>query len=483
MSDKQRVHTTQTGLNPNTTYVARVRTFDKLGNPSGWTEATVFKTPELDGDSFIPEDNGPPGIPLGLSVRPGFKEILVDWNANLEEDMKYGFGNYIVEISAPSMATPFVTDTVQTQNTFLYYNDRNWDPGQDIEVRVRALDPYGNMSDWSPPVTVTTHAIRAGDIVPALVLGPGQSIQSMNWDGTTADDPDATEGWRIDADGDSQFQDAIIRGDIHADRFYTLDPAGGPMILMDTNEYGFASINFLLSEDFIDEEHLTFPAKLEYDYLDTPVSIHSLGLHSFAPPIPTHDFEAEPSFIGVIASPGNYSNAEVIGGLNTYISAREGSVNIAGPMYSSHPMRKMNRSSVQSISSGTTAVIITNNTLKHVRLSAGFNDDSVSLNATTGVITPKHAGLWEIKVRVNWTFPTTGEYGHQVGWRFNNSVDYWESNAMTNALAHSVQAPNNFSFTQEFNGTTDEFRLIGYHSRGSNANCDLREVTVELISS
>lgn len=221
-NNEEQVQTTQAGLTPDTEYIARVRTIDKLGNPSGWADAVKFKTPALAAGMPLPEDNGPPGTPTGLDVQGGFGAILVNWTPNPEPDMQYGFGRYIVKIEDPLANI----DTVEllTGATELYYTNPELVPGQDLNVSIKAKDPYDNESSYGAPITETLTLIDTGDLVDAMVLKEGQAIQSSDWPDdlggaglpvdTDVEDNLDTHGWRIESNGKAAFNDVRLRGNL-----------------------------------------------------------------------------------------------------------------------------------------------------------------------------------------------------------------------------------------------------------------------------
>lgn len=76
MSEAKEVKVTYSGLTPDTKYIGRVRTFDKLGNPSGWTDAIAFTTPRLDEEDVpVQEDNDGNTLLRGLSFNK--KPLLI----------------------------------------------------------------------------------------------------------------------------------------------------------------------------------------------------------------------------------------------------------------------------------------------------------------------------------------------------------------------------------------------------------------------
>lgn len=222
MSSNKEVKTTHVGLRPGTDYIARVRTFDKLGNPSGWANAQTFTTPELEG-AYIPEHEGTHEAPTNFSMEAGYKAFLAQWDPDLAEDMKYGFGRYVIEVTWIDNADDEHTDEHTLSDTdffedggvykYLYSNDEI-KPGSDVTARVKVLDPHDNESEYSIEDTETTELIYTHDLIDPMIIPHGKALQAASWNGTLALENDATRGWRLEADGNANFYNAILRGDL-----------------------------------------------------------------------------------------------------------------------------------------------------------------------------------------------------------------------------------------------------------------------------
>lgn len=205
---------TERGLLPNTRYAIRVRAFNNLGVPSNWSEAiefgtasddTVPATPQnlllstIDGHLTILWDNvttNEDGTPL---TDLAFYEIL------LQDNIEYGAGG--------DLLPPFRYTSIANSYTFLYSANKaihdavGEPPSDDWTVTVRAVDFSGNPS---------------GDAtnVQALSFGGGGSdfpvnFESTNYDGTSVEDHDATEGIKIQENGEAEFEDLRINGDLY----------------------------------------------------------------------------------------------------------------------------------------------------------------------------------------------------------------------------------------------------------------------------
>ncbi len=248
MSDKSRVSTTHTGLTPDTKYIARVRSFDKLGNPTEWADAVVFTTPSIDENIYIPDDNSAPATPANVVIKTAFKAVRVSWDPNTEIDMVNGYGKYIVQLDFTGHF--LFPREYETTDPHLVDVNSEFTPGLPLFTRVRAEDAHGNQSDWSSVVMDTLLWNDTEDLVSDLVLEPGQSISSANWDGMgqiDLDDPNSigTQGFRFQADGVGVLTDALIRGVVEADTFRTRpDFTTGGGIEINTTDVGANVILF-----------------------------------------------------------------------------------------------------------------------------------------------------------------------------------------------------------------------------------------------
>jgi hypothetical protein len=138
------------GLKPETTYGFRVIGINRIGMTSiapAYTDVTTIK------DATIPE------AVTGLRLSAGLTSIMALWDESPEPDVRWGAGQYEVQLSAnddfpdnePGIE---YTRIVYTTSTLASFSDLMY--GAELFVRVRAIDASGNAGPWSAVVSAIT---------------------------------------------------------------------------------------------------------------------------------------------------------------------------------------------------------------------------------------------------------------------------------------------------------------------------------------
>lgn len=157
-------HVTRTNLNsiriepakPGSSYVVKVTNILLSGARGTFASDTIVAA----------ADAIAPGQVVGLSMGNGLRSVTASWSENTEEDMKFGLGQYQVQLDdANTFATPVhdrIVGGLVTSFTDLLANTAYW-------LRVRAVDTSGNLGLWSATVTVTTGLVADTDMGPDSV--------------------------------------------------------------------------------------------------------------------------------------------------------------------------------------------------------------------------------------------------------------------------------------------------------------------------
>jgi titin len=146
------------------TYYFQINATDG-SNPSAYVPATPISV-------TIPGDTTVPAAPTGLSVVPGFNNIIAYWNRNSENDVDLGRGTYQFQLSTTTAFTSVLQDRTITGTVASF---TGLTTGTTYYVRVRAIDASGNAGTWSNPGSATPGkisgqaSIENGTIVGDLV--------------------------------------------------------------------------------------------------------------------------------------------------------------------------------------------------------------------------------------------------------------------------------------------------------------------------
>lgn len=215
-------------LVPSTAYNLDVRSIATNGRPGAWVA-------QSGGTGTTVADTTAPAQVTGLAAAaaPGYQTIMLTWTANTESDLDH----YDVQIDDTAVTyLSLVFDEAVDASVIVADNlVGTGTPGAtNYYARVRAVDKSGNAGTWSANVgPITTNLvesayiaelfagkIKAGTIEASTIkldktAGAGESvIQSVDF-------VTGTSGWAINGDGDAEFQDVTVRGDIVADTFAT----------------------------------------------------------------------------------------------------------------------------------------------------------------------------------------------------------------------------------------------------------------------
>ena len=227
---------TERGLLPNTRYAMRVRAINNLGIVSGWSDAIEFITANDDTTPSAPTN-------VVLSTTDGHLTILWDevttntdgtpigdlayYEITLQDNILYG----------GELLDPFKYTSITNSYTFLYSaNNAIHDvvgesPSDDWTVSVRAVDYSGNTS------------LGSGDTIALSFTGTGSDIpvnfESTDYDGTDVETRDATDGIRIQENGEAEFNDLYVNGDLEVSGHSFLAP---PMLVYSRNEANAATV-------------------------------------------------------------------------------------------------------------------------------------------------------------------------------------------------------------------------------------------------
>lgn len=119
-----------------TSYDFRIRAVDFNSNKGAWSAVVV--APGVKKTTL-------PAAPTGLTVRGGTTNLMVIWNASTDPSMANWSGTYEVQISKTTgFASPITIKTSSTLASFI-----SLDANTIYYVRIRSIDPYGNIGAWS----------------------------------------------------------------------------------------------------------------------------------------------------------------------------------------------------------------------------------------------------------------------------------------------------------------------------------------------
>lgn len=219
---------TERGLVPNTRYVMRVRALNGLGVTSDWSESIEFD---------VGSDLTTPATPANVKLSTVDGHITVLWDevttnedgsaisdlafyeVLLQDNVHYGILPLPPSGLLPSgYLPPFRYTAITNSYTFLYSANKaihdalhpQKPPSDNWSVIVRAVDFSGNSSGDGTDGT--------NDPIDLSFGGSGENFpinfQSSDYDGTSVEDGDATDGIRIQENGEAEFNDLRINGDL-----------------------------------------------------------------------------------------------------------------------------------------------------------------------------------------------------------------------------------------------------------------------------
>lgn len=183
-----------TSVSPGVEYEFQVAAFDSFGDYSEYSDAELITTHV---------DDKPPASPTITDVTPMIRSIIVQWEANTEPD----FAKYEIQIAESGQ--DFHTYTEPSGGTIesitRYYDDSDgWVdlvPGDEYEVRMRAVDRASNASDWSDVQSAEAGQASDDDIealaVDKLISGELTAVVALLGTIKTAD-----SGARIEIDSE-----------------------------------------------------------------------------------------------------------------------------------------------------------------------------------------------------------------------------------------------------------------------------------------
>ncbi|MBN2536160.1 MAG: fibronectin type III domain-containing protein [Spirochaetales bacterium] len=152
-------------LTPDSTYIFRVYATDKIGNKSDFSAPFSVTT-----------NHGlPPTVPQNLAVS-GVTEtsISLTWDPSTDAS---GISRYDVR-ATENTGYEYIRTSYNTMYTF-----SNLDPNTEYNIAVMAIDSYGENSDWSLPINVTTLNTLRPAAPQNLVCTEKSDIRiSLSWD-------------------------------------------------------------------------------------------------------------------------------------------------------------------------------------------------------------------------------------------------------------------------------------------------------------
>lgn len=298
-----------------------------------------------------------------------------------------------------------------------------------------------------------------GDQVPLLANG-GDPISlvprhMVDGDLQSRSFQEGSAGWRIEANGDAEFNDVVVRGDVTANAFNTsADPAtdGGLRV---SSEYGPAAFVFYVENGGVAEDD---PAL---------ISAYKLGAERS---IAVQSAGAVPAEVRLVDT-GSGTTATIGAGRIDFAAVGGGHVTANGVSLTAPPHIRGARSTNVSITPSTATSVIVDGTTLHNLQPDGTN--SVDVNLTTGAFTPKVPGLWRVEIEGVWE--ASGTYDAQVGYRLNGSTDVWGPPVVVNAFLNY----NTATLTRmvAVNGTSDVFVPRARHLSGASRAFSLTRVS------
>ncbi len=193
------------------------------------TDPTIINYNRLNIDTTT-NDGVAPGQVAALVLTGGVRSLFATWAARTETDMANGRGTYQIQVATDAGFTAIVADKLDNATMATVTGLTS---GTTYYVRVRATDLYGTSGTYSATANVviptvntadiTVNAITADRIVANAVTAAklssitfevGKYIQSNLYNGTDVETGNATQGWRIQANGNCEFWNGVFRGTV-----------------------------------------------------------------------------------------------------------------------------------------------------------------------------------------------------------------------------------------------------------------------------
>lgn len=202
---------TERGLLPNTRYAIRVRAFNSLGVSSEWSEALEVETTS---------DNTQPKQPQNLSLSTVDGHLTILWDdvtENTDNTPISDLAYYEVLLQdnieySGDLLPPFRYTSIANSYTFLYSANKAvhealtppQPPSEDWTVYVYAVDFSGNRSEPATNDKMLTFG--------AISVDFPVNFQSSDYDGTNVESHDATDGIKIQENGEMEVNDLRVNG-------------------------------------------------------------------------------------------------------------------------------------------------------------------------------------------------------------------------------------------------------------------------------
>jgi hypothetical protein len=178
------------GLEANRTFSLRISAVDAAGNTSGYSNSVTFT---------LPRDTTPPTKPAVSATDVGPTHVSLAWSST-EDGPNVWFTVFM-------NGTPISQGSKNTSGTF-----GPLEPETSYTFRVQARDFGGNLSPLSDPLTLTTEARDASDIVPPTTPGNLRTNGMQFADGET---------WLFwDQSTDDQAAQSLIEYKVYANGVY-----------------------------------------------------------------------------------------------------------------------------------------------------------------------------------------------------------------------------------------------------------------------
>jgi hypothetical protein len=293
-------------------------------------------------------------------------------------------------------------------------------------------------------------------------------IQSTNYDGTDVETGDATQGFRAQANGKSEWLgDMRVVGDITATRFataedFTID--GGIEI------EGTAVKRMNFRRDGTLETH---PSNIEAGSSFGGTYLGMSGPGADPPFVALRTDDTTSETIVAMYSPNGRADVESLGG-DVNLTASGGQVKAQGVSVDTKPYARFGAPGASTpIPTGTPTLIFSNTVPGHVNNHNGAASVIYSA-AGGGRYIPQVAGEYRIHVITGWT---AGTYEPNIAIKVNGTP-FDIGGGAVNRIAPRLDNSGYF----EFNGTTDYFQIEVFHGGGAGINAVVHQLVVERVS-
>ena len=126
-----------------TSYDFKIRAVDFNSNKGDWSAVVV--APGVKKTTL-------PAAPTGVTVRGGMSNLMVTWTASTDPSMANWAGVYEVQVAK----TLGFTDPIVVRTSSTLASLTNLEKNSIYHVRVRSIDPYGNIGPWSVAASENT---------------------------------------------------------------------------------------------------------------------------------------------------------------------------------------------------------------------------------------------------------------------------------------------------------------------------------------